>query len=219
MNNTVRDVLIFAAGAVVGATVATKLIQKRYEEYEDYEEYDEEYIEEDIIDEPQESPYRKPNLETAAKQLREQGFIDYTSMYRPGEPEDIIDEEEVDALVIEPDETDIPVLTAEKPDRPYVISPEEFGDLPDYDVITLTYYEGDCILADELDDVIDDVDTIVGFDAFNHFGDYEDDSVHIRNDALKCDYEILLDIRSYLDVIAPKQTKSSKKKKSTKTED
>ena len=43
-------------------------------------------------------------------------------------------------------------------------------------------------------------DEIVGLDSLTHFGEYEDDSVFVRNDVMKCDYEILLDHRNYKDV-------------------
>jgi len=82
---------------------------------------------------------------------------------------------------------------------PYVITPEEFGEFKDYEKFSLTYY-ADKVLADENDELIDDVEEIVGFDSLNHFGEYENDSVFVRNDAKKCDYEILLDLRKYSDV-------------------
>jgi hypothetical protein len=85
-------------------------------------------------------------------------------------------------------------------DKPYVITPEEFGDLDDYETISLTYY-ADLILADDNDVIVDDIEDVVGFDSLNSFGEYEDDSVFVRNDRLKCDYEILLDQRKYSDVI------------------
>ena len=79
---------------------------------------------------------------------------------------------------------------------PYVISPDEFGELDDYETISLTYYS-DKVLADDMDQVIDDYMVCVGNDFMNHFGEYEDDSVFIRNDVRKCDYEILYDLRPY----------------------
>lgn len=85
-------------------------------------------------------------------------------------------------------------------EKPYVISPEEFGMEDDYDEISLTYFS-DQILADENDEIVEDVEKCVGFDSLNHFGEYEDDSVFVRNDRLKCDYEILLDRRKYTDVV------------------
>ena len=84
-------------------------------------------------------------------------------------------------------------------EKPYVISPEEFGEFEEYEKISLTYY-ADEVLADENDEEVDDVDEIVGDESLNHFGEYEDDSVFVRNDRLKCDYEILIDQRNYSDV-------------------
>lgn len=84
--------------------------------------------------------------------------------------------------------------------KPYVIPPEEFGEADDYDVISLNYY-ADGVLTDSFDEVIYDVDAIVGKDSLNHFGEYEDDSVFVRNDRLKADYEILLDVRTWKEVL------------------
>lgn len=85
-------------------------------------------------------------------------------------------------------------------DRPYVISPDEFGELDDYDLISLTYY-ADEVLADDIDEIVEDVDDVVGLDSLTHFGEYEPDSVFVRNDRLKADYEILLDERTYPEAI------------------
>lgn len=80
---------------------------------------------------------------------------------------------------------------------PYIITPDEFGEKDGYDIISLTYYHNDGVLADDMDERIDDYEDIIGKDALDHFGDYEDDSVFVRNDRLKADYEILLDDREY----------------------
>lgn len=84
---------------------------------------------------------------------------------------------------------------------PYVISPEEFGEFEEYEKISLTYYSNN-VLADENDDVIEDVEETIGVETLTHFGEYEEDSVFVRNDARKCDYEILLDQRSYSEVLS-----------------
>ena len=85
-------------------------------------------------------------------------------------------------------------------EKPYVIKPEEFGEILEYESISLTYY-ADGVLADEYDEVIDDVDEIVGEESLTTFGQYEDSAVFVRNDARKTDYEILLDLRNYSDVV------------------
>lgn len=84
--------------------------------------------------------------------------------------------------------------------KPYIISPEEFGEFEDYERISLSYY-ADQVLADEDDEKVEDVDNVIGLESLTHFGEFEDDSVFIRNDRLRCDYEILLDQRTYSDVI------------------
>lgn len=75
-------------------------------------------------------------------------------------------------------------------EKPYVISPDEFDELDGYTAISLKYYEND-ILTDEDGEVIDDVENTVGIESLDTFGEYEEDSVFVRNDRLKCDYEIL----------------------------
>lgn len=97
--------------------------------------------------------------------------------------------------------TDDDSPTAES--KPYVISPDEFGEFEEYDRISLTYY-ADQVLADENDDKIKDVDEVIGVESLTHFGEFEDDSVFVRNDRLKCDYEILMDSRTYSEVLKQK---------------
>lgn len=78
-----------------------------------------------------------------------------------------------------------------------VISPDELGLNPEYEIISLTYYVGDDTLADDVDDAINDIDATVGEQALRSFGEYEDDAVHVVNDTLKCYYEILKDYRAW----------------------
>lgn len=86
-----------------------------------------------------------------------------------------------------------------QPTMPYVISPEDFGELDDFERFTLTYYK-DGVLVDEVGDVIHDWLDLVSPDYFDHFGEFEDDAVYVRNPKLKCDYEILYDERNYEDI-------------------
>lgn len=81
-------------------------------------------------------------------------------------------------------------------DKPYVISPDAFGEFENYERIGLIYYS-DNVLTDEDDEIVDDIENIVGFEALSHFGEYEEDSVYVRNDRIKCDFEILKDNKEY----------------------
>ena len=86
---------------------------------------------------------------------------------------------------------------------PYIIPPEEFGENEDYDTISLTLYS-DGVLADDADKPITDIDEVIGNESLEHFGEYEDDSIFVRNDKLKCDYEVLIDERKYAQVLDDK---------------
>lgn len=96
--------------------------------------------------------------------------------------------------------------TMEVSNKPYVITPDVFMNNDEYDTISLTYY-ADGVLADEYDEQIIDVEGTIGEDSLEHFGEYEDDSVFVRNDALKVDYEILLDQRLYSEVAKGRPTR------------
>lgn len=78
-----------------------------------------------------------------------------------------------------------------------IISPEEFGEMG-YQTINLTYF-ADGVLVDDRYGVMeeDELELAVGRDSLSHFGDYEEDSVHVRNEQREIDYEILLDPRTY----------------------
>lgn len=81
-----------------------------------------------------------------------------------------------------------------------MIPPTEFDMLDDYDVIELTYFS-DGVLVDDDGQVITNIDAVVGEESLKHFGEYEDDCVHVRNDRLKCDYEIIKDLETYADYL------------------
>lgn len=85
-----------------------------------------------------------------------------------------------------------------KMDKPCIISPDEFGENEDYETTSLTYY-ADGVLTDEADQPMtkEEIQEFVGFKALRSFGEYEDDSVFVRNDVEETYYEILKDSRRY----------------------
>ena len=101
---------------------------------------------------------------------------------------------------------------------PYVILPEEFGECDDtsYTCSSLRYH-ADGVLAYDNGDIVTDLEDIIGFDALSHFGEYEEDSVFVRNPRLKMDYEILLDLTNYYEPVnepvAPKKPRATSSKK------
>lgn len=86
--------------------------------------------------------------------------------------------------------------------KPYVITPEELGEIDEFDTTTLYYY-ADEVLTTLQDEVVEDVEDTVGLDFAEHYGEYEDDSVCVRNEKHKCDYEILKVSEKYSDTKKP----------------
>ena len=86
------------------------------------------------------------------------------------------------------------------PPPAYDIPLSEFGELPDYTAHTLYYYVKDKTLVDEEDNVIDDIDEIVGKTLMKKIIKDEDvDTCYVRNDSKKCDYEIVKENGAFTD--------------------
>ena len=82
-------------------------------------------------------------------------------------------------------------------EQPYVIHKDEFwSEEFNYDQSTLTYFKVDDILIDDKDTPIYNYANIVGQLKFGH-GSEDQNVFYVRNDALKSEYEILLDQGSY----------------------
>lgn len=187
MTSTLSNFLTFAAGAAIGGVVTWKLIEKRYkqiaqEEIDSMGEYyrnkygveeeesdgEEASAPDDIKTNPDQTQI---DIREYAKKLAENSYVDYSAR----------ENKEVDAV-----------------EKPYIIAPEEFSELDDYETFTL-YYHADGVLTDDQGEPVEDVDDIIGSDSLNHFGQYEPDSVYVRNDARRSDYEVLYDSTPYRD--------------------
>lgn len=178
MNNGLSKFFIFATGVAIGSVVTWKLVKTKYEkianeEIESVREYYANKDKEKLTDEA----YGEDEEEPACKE--DEVLEEYVSIARKYS-EDVKE-------VVKMDE------------KPYVISPEEF-DETDYTTESLDYYEGDGVLVDSFGDIVEDVDDMVGADFASHFGEYEPDTVYVRNDAREMDYEICRDFRSYSEV-------------------
>ena len=85
----------------------------------------------------------------------------------------------------------------------YVIPPDEFGDDESYETQSLTLFE-DGVLVDDDGFIVEDVEGTVGEESLDHFGEWEDDSVFVKNDRYHTYYEILKDLRNYSDIVEGK---------------
>lgn len=178
MNNTLNNVLIFATGAVIGSVVTWHVAKRKYEA--EIESVKEVYR---IKSEENNNDTEEPEPEKAEEEP------EFISARKYSTYSDAPKTEQLVANVIEEKDIDVP----------YVIPPEEYGELYGYDEISLTFY-ADGTLADDMDNPVNINDT-VGQAALGCFGQYEDDAVHVRNDKRKADYEVLMDVRKYSEAV------------------
>ena len=185
MNDTLSKVLIFAAGAALGVAASYKYFEKKYKRIADDEIASmSEYYEKRLAQAEEE-------IDDYSTEMKAQEYMDRASEKFP-EVRELVDK------LNELNYTENKEVPKVKP--PYVISPDEFGEIEEYATETLYYYK-DHVLADDQDNIIEDADDVIGVGSLTHFGEYEDDSVFVRNDREETDYEILLDPREYSDVI------------------
>ena len=187
MNRILSNVLLFTAGAAVGSLVTWRYFKSKYEVVEDDIDEESDNLDKDDQEEFEsietKSDYsKKPPLKEYAKMVESNGYVPKTHM------------EEVEEEIANGELDDKDVY------EPFIIRPEEYGELHAYETLSLNYY-ADGVLTDELDNPIEDVERLVPADFADHFGEYEDDVVHVRNDNLECDYEILRDLRKFTDVV------------------
>lgn len=77
---------------------------------------------------------------------------------------------------------------------PYWITVEDYANgSKGFDQMTLTYYEGDNTLCNEKEEMIDDIDGVIGEINLNYFGRgcKEEHLVYVRNEVISTDFEII----------------------------
>lgn len=181
MNTRLNSLFIFVAGAAIGSVVTYKVVKEEYDRRIDI-------LHELYNSGPEVEVTPSYDGEEEPEEIIESNALDemrtaYSNIaHDAGYTEGYLDEREDDGMP-----------------TPYIIAPDEVGDL-DYTCESLNYY-ADGTLTDQYDNIIDDVEGIIGdIKPEAHFGQYEQDTVYVRNDVTQCDYEILRDIRNYSDV-------------------
>ena len=178
MNNKVVNAIAFLLGAGIGSVVTWKLVETKYKK-----------LAQEEIDSVREV-YSKKEIALANEVKKAHACLEANTKNDKVPSYHHIVEDMGYAAESEEEEGVSNV---------YVIPPESYGEL-DYEEVSLTYYADDVLAYDD-DSVIRDIDKVVGKGSLNTFGEYEDDSVFVRDDDKKIDYEILRDTRRYSDVV------------------
>lgn len=174
---SIKGIFIFAIGVVTGTFAGAQIAKKKYEEIanEEIEEIRAYYKEkEQEIKEVEEEPkaVEAPEEKTIEVEEREQ----YNNIIKRGNYM-AVDEEEQNNVC----------------DEAYPIDPSEFGNEGRNATETLTYF-ADGVLVNEVDEVVEDPDLVVGRHHIYIFNEFpEATCVYVRNDLDGTDYEILKD--------------------------
>ena len=200
-----KGLLIFAAGLAVGAVagaviVKNKVLADAKAEIEEVREYyrtsrGEKEVEEKEVEEKEEvKEVEKKEYELKDIQIKDEpktGLTNYNQITK---------------MYMSKDEFQAPMY-----DDPFVIDPSEFGENPEYDTETLTYF-ADGVLVDDVDDVIEEPDIVVGLENLKIFEEFGATTVYVRNDIYKTDYEIIRDDWNYSDLKEPVEPPVKEKK-------
>jgi len=175
MNIKMINVMMFAAGAIIGSLATWKYVKTKYERIAQ-EEIDS--VKDAFQKHEEDTPYQ-----SNAGEMDE--YAEKARLYSNTATVSSVKNEQKGGVT-------------HMAEKPYIIGPDDFGEEYDYETTTLTYY-ADGVLEDDYYVVIDkeEVDDMVGLDSFNHFGEYEKDTVFVRNERLKTDFEIQRDLRKY----------------------
>ena len=189
MNDKLSSVIIFCGGVFIGGFLTWDFFKTKYEKIAD----------EEIASVKETFEHREPRPDKNYKvEEALKGNDEYINV-SPGVAERIIriiDSNGYRNYSNTAIETDKKGGTADMElKQPYVITPEQYEDNVDYTKVSLTWYN-DEVLEDDWGNVLDP-DDVIGSDALKTFGQYEKDSVFVRDDDEQIDYEVLLDTRSY----------------------
>lgn len=213
MNNKLFGAIIFATGAVIGSVATWFAIKTKYEQIaqDEIDSVKEEFdhilemrkkemkavrnvIDANKSNDNDKTEEQEPDNETKDDADGDRGYeqmkIDYSNIAKRYTSSDDDNEEETDEEGVEEVEDEVCLDNG-----PYVISPEEFGNETQYSAQPLDYF-ADGVLADGWGVKLD-IDDTIGEEALDHFGDYVDDVVHVRNDQNEIDYEVTRDPRTY----------------------
>lgn len=199
-----KGLLIFAAGLAVGAVagaviVKNKVLADAKAEVEEVREYyrtsrREKEVEVEVEEKEEAKEVEKKEYELKDIQIKDEpktGLTNYSQITK---------------MYMSKDEFQAPMY-----DDPFVIDPSEFGENPEYDTETLTYF-ADGVLVDDVDDVIEEPDIVVGLDNLKIFEEFGATTVYVRNDIYKTDYEIIRDDWNYSDLKEPVEPPVKEKK-------
>ena len=206
-----KGLLIFAAGLAVGAVAGAVLVKNKVladakAEVEEVREYYRSARGKVNRENAEETEEVKEVKEVKEVEKKEYELKDIQIKDEPKTEKEHTNYSQITKMYMSKDEFQSPMY-----DDPFVIDPSEFGENPEYDTETLTYF-ADGVLVDDVDDVIEEPDIVVGLENLKIFEEFGATTVYVRNDIYKTDYEIIRDDWNYSDLKEPVEPPVKEKK-------
>ena len=213
MKINLKEMAFFAAGVGIGASAAFLFMKRKYEKINEVIDEKDNAIADEIaaarerrmygIGQPApDSPDRDEEVIISKRGMRREVIKSYEA---DTDAREAFDQTELDSLRDQEEYMRYEDISSRYTAvLPYVISDEQFSEEnAHFDKISLTYYEDDCTLADEGDEIITDVDDTVGRENLDKFGELSGDPevVYVRNEKLDIDYEVIRLSKSYSDTV------------------
>lgn len=190
-----KNIMIACGGALLGAVAAYILVKKKYEtvidslsdQVNDFVGNDDDAvvpIDDNIVvvdPEMDKTKIKKPSYDTDYEETLDN--TGYNDMFKE-----------------KPKPATKKTTKKKKPQDIEYIDPITFGDDKDYDTLTFTYYADNVVANEDNEELAEyEIEAMLGkFE--DHFGEYEQDSVNVKNNKTKTYYEILKDDRCYSEI-------------------
>lgn len=184
--NFLSKFVVFAFGAAVGSVVTWKLIETKYKRIADEEI---ESVREVYAKVYGDSPEESEDEDEEDQKI----FDDLVKDLGYSSEEEKKEEPKKEKKESEGEEDEDDMLS------PYVIEEEDFDD-NGYETESLYYYDDGVLIYSITEEVIDDIDGLVGKDSIEQLLESGEDYIYVRNDELGIDFEILRDRRNFSEV-------------------
>ena len=218
----VKNILVFSAGAGVGALGATLYLRNFYTKFinetltnevnkeinnikaeyqsqvdEIRKHYDnleaQESAEQKKASKPKQGTKKTPAKKT--KEAKKEGAIDYTQFSEDKKKMTVKDVKKQAKKQVE-DRPDVDLEAGSE-----IITMDDYTDNNGYDKVTTTYFAMDQVYIDDYDNPDPNMADAIG-NVINHFDEYGDGSaLYVRNDSRETDYEILYNEGTYNDYV------------------
>ena len=191
---------IFLGGLITGAVITYFTMKNKCEEY----------IQKEIKEVKDELHNRHNDVENEVIDVEETEEVkdteDANETEEVNNTEDAENHQEYNDIINEyAPSNEVKISEIEREDDPrfaHIVTPEDFGSIEGYDYDSLYWHPNNVVTNNTDTESIhpDELYNLVGMswsEIESHFGEYEDDTVFVRNNDLKCDYEILRTIEDF----------------------